>query len=103
MTQQPRRLLRAVPGLTLCEMQESALCCGSAGIYNLTHGDTAARLLNRKLDHAAATGAETIVTANPGCLLQLQAGVRERGLPMRVCHIADVLDEAERGSEGGGA
>jgi len=94
-TQAPRHLLRQIPGLTLREMNESAFCCGSAGIYNVTHEATAARLLNRKLDNAAATGAEVIVTANPGCQLQLQAGVRARGLALRVVHIADLLDEAE--------
>src|SRR5262249_8804084 len=98
-TQAPRRLLRAIPGLKLREMRESALCCGSAGIYNVTHPEMAGRLLNRKLDNAAATQAEVIVTANPGCLLQLQAGERERGGAMRVVHIADLLDEAERRAE----
>jgi glycolate oxidase iron-sulfur subunit len=99
-TQQPRRLLRAIPGLELREMRESALCCGSAGIYNLTHEEMAGRLLNRKLDNAQATGASAIVTANPGCLLQLQGGLRNRGGAMRVVHIVDLLDEAERRDEG---
>ena len=94
--QQPRRLLRAIPGLELREMRESALCCGSAGIYNITHEAMADRLLDRKLDNAGATGATAIVTANPGCLLQLQGGLRRRGEAMRVVHIVDLLDEAER-------
>jgi glycolate oxidase iron-sulfur subunit len=98
-TAAPRRLLRAVPGLELREMAESSLCCGSAGIYNLTHAETADRLLARKLDHAAATGARVIVTANPGCLLQLRAGIRARGLDLEVRHIVDLLDEAERRAE----
>jgi glycolate oxidase iron-sulfur subunit len=91
---QPRELLKRVPGLTLVEMAESDLCCGSAGVYNLTHPQMAAQLQARKLDNAAATGAPTIVTANPGCLLQLQAGAARRGLAVQVRHIADVLDEA---------
>jgi glycolate oxidase iron-sulfur subunit len=95
-SQQPRRLLRSIPGLELREMRESALCCGSAGIYNLTHEAMAAQLLERKLDNARATGAAAIVTANPGCLLQLQAGLRGRDDQMRVVHIVDLLDEAER-------
>jgi glycolate oxidase iron-sulfur subunit len=105
---QPRELLRRVPGLTLVEMAESDLCCGSAGVYNLTHPETAAQLGARKLDNAAATGAPTIVTANPGCLLQLQAGAARRGLAVQVRHIADVLDEAygaeieERAAPAGG-
>jgi len=98
-TQQPRRLLRAIPGLELREMQESALCCGSAGIYNVTHGQMANDLLQRKLDNAEKTGAEVIVTANPGCLLQLRAGLRDRGSQTQVCHIVDLLDEAERRAE----
>jgi glycolate oxidase iron-sulfur subunit len=91
---QPRALLGQVPGLRLVEMAESDLCCGSAGVYNLTHPDTATQLQERKLDNVAATGAPVVVTANPGCLLQLQAGAARRGLRVRVRHIADVLDEA---------
>jgi glycolate oxidase iron-sulfur subunit len=98
-TQQPRRLLRSIPGLELREMGESALCCGSAGIYNVTHPEMAAGLLNRKLDNAEKTGAQVLVTANPGCLLQLRAGLRDRGSEMKVVHIVDLLDEAERQAE----
>ncbi|HEY7066981.1 MAG TPA: heterodisulfide reductase-related iron-sulfur binding cluster [Chloroflexota bacterium] len=91
---QPRALLQQVPGLRLVEMAESDLCCGSAGVYNLTHPETAEQLQARKLDNVAATGAPVVVTANPGCLLQLQAGAARRGLDVQVRHIADVLDEA---------
>ncbi len=94
--QQPRKVLREVPGVELREMRESALCCGSAGIYNLTHHDAASALLSRKLGHARDTGAEVIATANPGCLLQLQAGAEGRGLDLEVRHIVDLLDAAER-------
>jgi len=90
----PRRLLRAVPGLELCEMHEPALCCGSAGVYNVTQPAMAAQLGARKLDHAQATGAAVIVTANPGCHLQLAGGLRQRGSAMRVRHIVEILDEA---------
>jgi glycolate oxidase iron-sulfur subunit len=90
----PRRLLRAIPGLELHEMHESALCCGSAGIYNITQPAMAAQLGARKLDHAQATGAEVIATANPGCHLQLAGGLRQRGSTMRVRHIVELLDEA---------
>src|SRR5579883_2785245 len=93
---QPRALLGQVPGLRLVELAESDLCCGSAGVYNLTHPDTAAQLQARKLDNVAATGAPVVVTANPGCLLQLQAGAARRGKRVQVRHIADVLDEAYR-------
>jgi glycolate oxidase iron-sulfur subunit len=93
-TQQPRRLLAAIPGLRLTEMHESSLCCGSAGIYNVTQPEMAERLGNRKLDNAEATGAEVLVTANPGCHLQLAGGLARRGSPMRVRHIVELLDEA---------
>ena len=94
---QPRALLRAIPGLTLKEMHESSLCCGSAGIYNITEPEMAARLGNRKLDNAQATNADILVTANPGCHLQLAGGLRRRGSAMRVRHIIEVLDEAYGG------
>lgn len=92
-TRQPRELLRAA-GFDVVEMKESSVCCGSAGVYNVLHPDKAGQLLERKLDHALATGAPTIVTANPGCLLQLRAGLAERGSDVRVRHIVDVLAEA---------
>ena len=93
---QPRKLLHAIPGLTLTEMHESSLCCGSAGIYNVTQPEMAARLGNRKLDNAQATGAEVIVTANPGCHLQLAGGLHRRGSAMRVHHIVELLDQSYR-------
>ena len=95
-SRQPRELLRAA-GARLVEMEESSVCCGSAGVYNVVHPDKAGQLLDRKLDHALGSGAPTIVTANPGCLLQLQAGLLERGSEVRVRHIVDVLDEAYGG------
>jgi glycolate oxidase iron-sulfur subunit len=90
----PRRLLARVPGLRLIEMQESSLCCGSAGIYNLTQPVMAARLQARKIANVLATGAQTVVTANPGCELQLRAGLRASGSKVQVKHIVDLLDEA---------
>jgi glycolate oxidase iron-sulfur subunit len=93
-SRQPRALLRAIPGLELREMAESSLCCGSAGIYNITNPRESRQLQQRKLDRAAATGAATIVTANPGCYFQLQAGLAERGSAARVRHIVELLDEA---------
>ena len=93
----PRRLLAKVPGLKLIEMAESAVCCGSAGIYNLTEPEMAKRLQKRKVDNAVATGAATIVTANPGCALQLRAGLRAAGSKAQVKHIVEVLDEAYAG------
>ncbi len=92
----PRALLRAVPGLRLVEAGEAGLCCGSAGSYSLLRPDMSERLLQRKLDQLLATGAEEIVTANPGCMLQLNAGLRRRGLGLPVRHVVELLDEAYR-------
>lgn len=90
----PRKLLRAIPGLELVEMAESALCCGSGALYNVTQPDSSAGLQARKLRNAEAVGAEIIVTANPGCFIQLSQGLREAGSSLRVIHIADLLDMA---------
>jgi len=86
-----RTLLAAVPGVRLVELEEADVCCGSAGTYNLTQPRMARRLLGRKLDHVAATGAEVVAAANPGCLLQIRAGVIARGLPIEVEHPLDLL------------
>jgi glycolate oxidase iron-sulfur subunit len=93
-SQQPRQLLRNIPGLKLVELTEATWCCGSAGIYNLTQPDMAQRLLDRKLDHIARTNAKIVVTANPGCHLQIQNGIRQRGLNMKVKHPVSLLREA---------
>ncbi|HTZ54847.1 MAG TPA: (Fe-S)-binding protein [Candidatus Acidoferrum sp.] len=90
----PRRLLRKIPGLELVEMYESAVCCGSAGIYNLTEPDMAARLQARKIGNIEATGAAIVATANPGCALQVSAGLRNAGIRADVKHIVELLDEA---------
>jgi glycolate oxidase iron-sulfur subunit len=92
--QPPRLLLRSIPGLELREMAESSLCCGSAGVYNLTNPVESRQLQQRKLDHAATTKAAVIVTANPGCLIQLQSGLAERGDQTQVKHLVELLDEA---------
>jgi glycolate oxidase iron-sulfur subunit len=92
--EQPRALLAAIPGLELREMAESTLCCGSAGVYNVTNPVQSRRLRERKLDHALATGADVIATANPGCMLQLQSGLAERGSPVQVKHVVELLDQA---------
>ena len=92
----PRELLRQVPGIALKEMQMSDLCCGSEGIYNFLHNDMALALLNKKMLSVNATGAARIVTCNPGCMLQLRAGVARHGLGQRVSHVIEVLDEAYR-------
>lgn len=90
----PRRLLAKIPGLKLVEMNESALCCGSAGIYNLTEPEMASRLQARKIANIEETGATIVATANPGCALQVAAGLRAAGLRAEVKHIVELLDEA---------
>jgi glycolate dehydrogenase iron-sulfur subunit len=90
----PRRLLAAVPGLTFVELKESEVCCGSAGIYNVVHNEMAERLLAAKMQRVDETGADLILTANPGCLLQLRAGVARSGRKRRVMHVVELLDEA---------
>jgi glycolate oxidase iron-sulfur subunit len=92
----PRTLLRAIPGLELCEMQESSLCCGSAGVYNITQPEMAARLGQRKITHALATDAPIIATTNPGCAVQMQGELYRRGSPVQVRYIVELLDEAYR-------
>jgi len=93
----PRKLLGAIPQLELREMTRSDLCCGSAGIYNLVHTDMALSLLRQKMDCVNATGAQVIATANPGCMLQLRAGVRMFGHAQRVAHVVELLDQAYSG------
>jgi glycolate oxidase iron-sulfur subunit len=102
-TSQPRDLVQAIPGIELVEMRESDTCCGSAGVYNVTQFDWSMQLLERKIDSVAATRAEMVVAANPGCIIQIMHGVRERGLPMEVVHPVDLLDRAYRLAEEGSA
>jgi glycolate oxidase iron-sulfur subunit len=89
-----RRLLASIPALRLVELPESDFCCGSAGTYNLTEPALAARLLERKMQHVAATGADVVAAANPGCLLQMRAGALVRRLPVAVEHPIDLLAAA---------
>jgi glycolate oxidase iron-sulfur subunit len=91
---QPRDLVRKIPGLELVELAESDICCGSAGTYNLTQPDLARRLGERKAQHVVATGAGTLITGNPGCIIQIRAALRDRGSTVRVLHTADLLAQA---------
>ncbi|HLJ46954.1 MAG TPA: heterodisulfide reductase-related iron-sulfur binding cluster [Bryobacteraceae bacterium] len=90
----PRTLLRAIPGLTFREMPLSDHCCGSAGIYNVLHTDMSMALLSKKMENVEQTNAQVITTANPGCMLQLEAGVRRFGSAQRVAHVVELLDDA---------
>jgi glycolate oxidase iron-sulfur subunit len=97
-TAQPRQLLQHVPGLTLIEMRESSLCCGSAGIYNVIRREMADDLGDRKAQNAIATGAGEVITANPGCAMQLRASLARNGGTASVRHVVEVLDEAYGGA-----
>ena len=102
-TDAPRRVLRSIPGLELVEMAESSLCCGSAGFYSLIQRDMSQRLQRRKIGNALATEAEVIASANPGCMAQLEQGLRnveasaddeDDRPPVRVMHVVEILDAA---------
>ena len=90
----PRELLRRIPGLTLVELADSDLCCGSAGVYNILQPDMADRLLDLKLDRIRETGVRVVVTGNAGCLMQIAKGARARGLELQVVHPVTLLAQA---------
>ncbi len=90
----PREMINAIPGITFRELPLSEICCGSAGVYNVEHTDISMSLLEDKMRNVESTGADTIVTANPGCMLQLQAGGRKFSKNQPVLHVVELLDEA---------
>lgn len=92
--EQPRDLLSLVPGLELVPLAESEICCGAAGSYNLTQGDMADQLAERKLKNIVATGAETVIMGNAGCSLQIQAALRQKGSTIWVAHPMEILDRS---------
>ncbi|MFC6084652.1 (Fe-S)-binding protein [Sphaerisporangium aureirubrum] len=94
---EPRALLAAVPGLVLREIPEGSMCCGSAGTYNLFQPEAARELGDRKAERVREVGAELLVSANPGCTMQIAAAVRRGGGDIRVAHTAEVLDASLRG------
>jgi glycolate oxidase iron-sulfur subunit len=96
---QPRELLAAIPGLELREIPESDICCGSAGIYNLVNPEPARRLGDRKAENVRSTGASLLITANPGCLMQIDSALRRQGEPLALAHTIEVLDAAIRGAD----
>ena len=87
----PRQVIGKIPGIELREMKESSWCCGMAGSFALKEIQTSRRLLERKLSHVKATGADVLITANPGCHLQLASGLRELGMKQPVLHIVELL------------
>jgi glycolate oxidase iron-sulfur subunit len=104
---EPRRLLAALPGVELVDLPDADRCCGSAGVYNLTHPEMAEAQLERKLDAVAAADPEVVVASNPGCLLHMARGAQARGLDARMVHLVEVLgmawpETANHGSPRGG-
>jgi glycolate oxidase iron-sulfur subunit len=91
---QPRTLLQAIPGLKLAEMDGADRCCGSAGIYNITHPGMSQSILNEKMRSVVATRADAVVAPNPGCMLQLRYGARQHGAGLEVFHLMDLLDRS---------
>ena len=98
--QQPREILRSIPGIKFIELPESEWCCGSAGIYNITHPELAAKLLDRKIRNIAATGATVVASGNPGCTIQLSCGAARAGRSLSVEHPVSLLVNAYRMESG---
>ena len=95
-TAPPRQILNSIPGVDFVELPNSGRCCGAGGTYTITEREFSLRVLNSKMNDFETTGADVLATANPGCLMQLQYGVADRGLPARVKYVTDLLDEAYR-------
>jgi glycolate oxidase iron-sulfur subunit len=95
----PLRVLAAIPGLTLVPLQGSEHCCGSAGIYNLVEPDVSNRVLVPKLANIADTRAPLVATGNPGCLMQIGAGMHQAGMSARAVHPVDLLDASYGAAE----
>jgi glycolate oxidase iron-sulfur subunit len=94
---EPRQLLAGIPELDVAEVDEASLCCGSAGVYNLLNPEPANQLGDRKVENLLATKAQAVISANPGCLLQLMSGLRRRGLDaMPTFHMVELLDASIR-------
>jgi glycolate oxidase iron-sulfur subunit len=100
---EPRSVLRQIPGLTLVELPESDLCCGSAGMYNLLQTEMASQILRRKVERIRETGASHVAIGNIGCLLQISLGLRQAKVPVRAVHPVELLDWALHGMPASGA
>ena len=93
-SRQPRELIKAIPGIDFRELNEASWCCGSAATFSLKYTDESQQILDRKLENIQSTGAELLVTANPGCHLQLAWGLKQAGMSQRVVHITELLGMA---------
>jgi len=96
-TAAPRALLRGIPGLELVELRDAGMCCGSAGVYNLLQPEAARELGSRKADSVVDSGASLLISANPGCTLQISSELSGRGVRLRTAHTAEVLDASING------
>jgi glycolate oxidase iron-sulfur subunit len=100
MREQPRALLRQIPGLEVLDIANGDRCCGAAGLYNVTQPETADELQRQKVEAILATGATAVASANPGCTMQIAAGLRAAGRPdVDVVHPIQLLDRADRARE----
>ncbi|HVI23850.1 MAG TPA: heterodisulfide reductase-related iron-sulfur binding cluster [Myxococcales bacterium] len=97
--EQPRKLLRGIPGLTLLDVPDAEQCCGSAGVYNLIEPESAEQIGTRKVDNVLSLSPQLLVSGNPGCTLQIQAKLRDRGLTLPALHPIELLDRSIRGED----
>jgi glycolate oxidase iron-sulfur subunit len=93
-SKQPRELINAIPGIDYRELKEASWCCGSAATFSLKYTSESQQILDRKLENIQETGAELLITANPGCHLQLAWGLKQAGLTQEVVHITELLGMA---------
>ena len=92
--QQPRAIINAIAGVTSTHVGAAEDCCGFGGLFSVKHADISARMLERKIDHLVASGAERVVSCDAGCLLQISGGLHRRGIDIKVQHLAELVDEA---------
>ncbi len=97
---QPRTILKSIPGIEFVEMNEADMCCGAAGSYAFKNYDLSQKVLERKMENVAKTGADTLVSSCPACIMQLACGAGQQKLPVSVLEIVDLLDEAYRNARG---
>ena len=95
---EPRKVLSSIPGVTLVPFEESEICCGSAGIFNLVQPEMASQLGKRKADNIARSAPDVVVTSNPGCILQIRSAAVQAGHHYKVMHVVELLDQALSGN-----
>ena len=98
----PRKLLSSIPGVEFAEMPNSDRCCGAAGVYNIVNPDLSMQILDSKMRDVMDVDADVVTTANPGCMLQLDLGLRREGKQGRSYHVVELLDQAYRQEEKSG-